>query len=66
MSAFGVKRTWRDRRWRIDRSLMIRAFRGGLIEPAILTIHFARPRDIGAIRTISKRDGMAWTASVAC
>jgi hypothetical protein len=22
LSAFGAKRTWRDRRWRIDRSLM--------------------------------------------
>src|SRR5262249_42508359 len=29
LSAFGVKRTWRDRRWRIDRSLMTVAVREG-------------------------------------
>src|SRR5262249_28032894 len=33
------------------------AFRGRPSVPAILTIHFALRRDIGAIRTIPKRDG---------
>src|SRR5262245_22377011 len=26
LSAFGAKRTWRDRRWRIDRSLMTQMY----------------------------------------
>src|SRR5262249_30156459 len=41
---------------RVPRALFP-AFRGRPSVPAILTIHFALRRDIGAIRTIPKRDG---------